>query len=120
MWYPVTTFSFDGYTGTFGCPINRTLGEAHLANQFMRKKPEYGLAYGTQAACGGDEWRMGVWGQSPHAAFSVKRYPAAPWHRPPGQVCGRGSSLWINGLDTPIGIIDQLSNFYIAFMGDSF
>jgi len=38
---------------------------------FMRKKPEY------RAACGGDEWQMGVWGQSPQDAFYVKRYPAA-------------------------------------------
>jgi hypothetical protein len=38
---------------------------------FMRKKPEY------RAACGGDEWPTGVWGRSPHIAFSVKRYPAA-------------------------------------------
>jgi len=37
----------------------------------MRKKPEY------RAACGGDEWQMGFWGQSPQDAFSVKRYPAA-------------------------------------------
>jgi len=43
----------------------------------MRKKPEYGLACGTQAVCSGDEWQMGVWGQSPQDAFSVKRYPAA-------------------------------------------
>jgi GPH family glycoside/pentoside/hexuronide:cation symporter len=50
---------------------------------FIRKKPEYGLTFGTQAACGGDEARTfgsradRVWGQSPHIAFSVKRYPAA-------------------------------------------
>jgi len=42
-----------------------------LLCRFMRKKPEY------RAACGGDEWQTGVWGQSPQDAFSVKRYPAA-------------------------------------------
>jgi hypothetical protein len=43
-------------------------------DNFMRKKPEYGLACnavantpaGTQAACGGDEWQ---WGVEPSGCF---------------------------------------------------
>ena len=36
----------------------------------MRKKPEYGLAFGMQAACCGDEWQVGVLGwQHPYCFF---------------------------------------------------
>jgi hypothetical protein len=45
---------------------------------FMRKKPEYGLAFGTQAACGGDEARTfgsrantGFGGGAPISLFLV-------------------------------------------------
>jgi hypothetical protein len=49
----------------------------------MRKKPEYGFGRNavanrladTLAACNGDA--TGGLGQSPHDAFSVKRYPVA-------------------------------------------
>jgi len=35
----------------------------------MRKKPEY------RAACGGDEWQMGVWGKAPRMLFPLKDTP---------------------------------------------
>jgi hypothetical protein len=56
------------------CVILRKPG---ISNRFMWKKPEYGLACSTLAACGGDEWGAGVWGYYQHEPFFVKRYPAA-------------------------------------------